>query len=439
MHNDTKKGSGEFLNSRRKFVMTSAGIIAGLSYISPIGALAGELPVSSTAKNTASFNMEKSIIGGYGPWAATLAPNPPKLSFRNPQWSEISSWKREAIEKTRELLAAPDQGQLPDVKVEKKYVHDGLEVEEISWQLPYGRRTQAVVLRPVGVKKRLPGILALHDHGGKKYFGKAKITNTRGPIDPLITEHQTSDYEGMAWANEIARRGYVVLVHDTFAFGSRRVYYEDMNGINWGSLKSKGKVDKDIVTPQDIAAYNSWASDHENVMSKSLFCSGTTWPGVVLSEDQTALSVLANRSDVDPDRLGCGGLSGGGLRTVYLGGLDPRIKCAVCVGFMTTWNDLLLNKSFTHTWMTYAPLLPGLLDFPEILGLRVPLPVLVQNNNQDELYTLPEMKKADGILKEVYKKAGAEGKYEGKFYDGPHKFDLAMQKDAFGWFDQWLS
>jgi len=126
------------------------------------------------------------------------------------------------------------------------------------------------------------------------------------------------------------------------------------------------------------------------------------------------------------------------LRTVYLGGLDARIKCAVCVGFMTTWNDLILNKSFTHTWMTYAPLLPNYLDFSEILGLRVPLPTLVQNNNQDELYTLSEMKIADKILNEVYKKAGATEKYEAKFYDGAHKFDVKMQADAFEWFDKWL-
>jgi len=66
------------------------------------------------------------------------------------------------------------------------------------------------------------------------------------------------------------------------------------------------------------------------------------------------------------------------------------------------------------------------------------LPTLVQSNNQDELYTLPEMKKADQVLGDVYAKAGAKDKYLAKFYDGPHKFDAAMQKDAFDWFDKWL-
>jgi len=61
---------------------------------------------------------------------------------------------------------------------------------------------------------------------------------------------------------------------------------------------------------------------------------------------------------------------------------------------MTTWRDFLLYKSYTHTWMTYVPLLPWELDFPEILALRAPLPTLVLNDSADFLYTEPEMKRA---------------------------------------------
>jgi hypothetical protein len=137
-------------------------------------------------------------------------------------------------------------------------------------------------------------------------------------------------------------------------------------------------------------------------------------------------------------RIGCAGLSGGGLRTVMLAGLDDRIKCAVCVGMMTTWRDYVLNKSYTHTWMCYVPLLPGELDYPEILGLRAPLPTLVLNDIDDQLFTLPEMERADSILQEVYAKAGAADHYRAGFYPGPHKFDVPMQEEAFAWFDQWL-
>jgi dienelactone hydrolase len=173
-------------------------------------------------------------------------------------------------------------------------------------------------------------------------------------------------------------------------------------------------------------------------MAKSLFSAGTTWPGVFYAEDKKALDVLCARPDVDATRIGCGGLSGGGVRTAFMAGLDPRIKCAVNVGFTTTWSDFVLNKSFTHTWMAYVPLLPNELDFPEIMGLRAPLPTLVLNDSEDQLYTLAEMQEAEKILTEVFKKAGAEDRFKCSYYPGLHKFDGDMQGEAFKWFDRWL-
>ncbi len=380
-----------------------------------------------------------SLIGPYGSWAANLPDRLPSLSFRKAEWNKPKRWKEKARSQIIHLLGAPDIGQNPEVTTHKKYTYDGLDIEELSWQLPYGNPTEAILLKPAGATDPLPGILALHDHGGNKYFAKRKITRTGDEQHPLMVKHQQQYYSGKAWANEIAKKGYVVLVPDNFTFGSRRVKYSEVSGFGWGPLKTEGRSEVNPEKAEEISAYNDWAAAHEHIMAKSLFCGGTTWPGVFLREDQRALDVLCSRPEVDADKVGCGGLSGGGLRTAYLAGLDPRIQCAVCVGFMTTWNDFLLYKSYTHTWMTYVPLAPNYLNFPEILGIRVPLPTLVLNNKADQLFTPAEMKEADRILQEVFGKAGAGEQYQGNFYEGEHKFDHEMQLDAFAWFDRWLS
>jgi len=374
--------------------------------------------------------MKKNMIGAYGPWAATLAGRgPAELSFRNSRFTSLAAWKRRAVEKVRELLAAPQMPWRPKVRVERKFEYDGLCMEALSWQLPYGPRTEALFMKPAGASGRLPAVLALHDHGGVKYFGLRKITRTPEQ-HPLMRDHQKHYYGGAAWANEVAKRGCAVLVHDAFAFASRRVRYADVADVLVGR-----QTERRPESPEEINEYNNWAGGHENIMAKSLFCAGTTWPGVFCYEDQRALDYLCSRPDVDASRVACGGLSGGGLRTVLLAGLDPRIRAAIAVGFMSTWRDFLLNKCHTHTWMLYIPLLPKYLDFPEILGLRVPQPTLVLNDSDDFLYTLPEMKQADRILREVYRKAGASANYRCSFYPGPHKFDLRMQKHAFEWLD----
>jgi dienelactone hydrolase len=327
----------------------------------------------------------------------------------------------------------PDSGGVPKPEVQHRFEYDGLEIEHLTWQLPYGPPTQAYLLKPAGAAGRLPGVVGLHDHGGNKYFGIRKITRVSKTQHPLMQTHQEHYYGGAAWANELARRGYVVLVHDTFTFGSRRMRAGDLTERIKGDL-----VEQQPESEEEIQAYNRFAGAHEHIIAKSLFCAGTTWPGLFVSDDQRALDVLCARADVDPERVGCCGLSGGGLRTVFLTGADERIRCSCAVGMMTTWRDYLLHKSHTHTWMCYLPGLPPDLDYPEILGLGAPNPILVLNNNQDQLFTLPEMQRADTILTEVYAKAGAADRYKASFYEGPHKFDREMQAEAFAWFDRWL-
>jgi dienelactone hydrolase len=379
--------------------------------------------------------MRPNMTGAYGPWLAdqVLGEGPARLSFRSGAWSNVDEWRRVARRRVLECMAPVDLGGRPEVRVDRTTTYDGLEIQFLSWQLPMGPRTEAVFLKPAGAKSPLPGILALHDHGGLKYLGWRKIARTDDEPWPIALKHQKDDYEGTAWANEIAKRGYAVLVHDTFPFASRRVKLADVPG----PIKRKG-VDPEPIDETGIAAYNQWAGQNETEIEKSLVCAGTTWPGVYVTEDRRALDVLCSLPGVDASRIGCGGLSGGGMRTVFLAGLDDRIQCSVAVGFMTTWRDFLLDKCWTHTWMAYVPLLPKDLDFPEILALRAPAATMVLNCTEDPLYTLAEVKRADAMMTEVFKLAGAPERFRMNYYPGGHKFDRSMQADAFAWFDKHL-
>jgi Abhydrolase family len=424
------------LRKRKDFLKMSGLAFAGITNIST---QININTVQEKVKNNDVISLEPadedlSIIGKYGTWANKKnADKLPKLSFRNKIFTDLKAWQKTAKVRVLDRLAMTDIGGMPTVTVLEQIEFDGLHIEKITWQLPYGRATEAVILKPLKARGKLPGILAMHDHGGNKVFGTKKIINIDDKQHPMLTEYQKSYYGGRAWANEMAKRGYVVLVFDAFAFGSRRVMMEDI------PVKLReGLTDNEPEKQENIDAYNEWANRHEQVMARSLFSAGTTWPGVFIAEDRKALDILCARQDVDTNNIGCCGLSGGGLRTVFLGGLDNRIKCAIPVGFMTSWADFLLNKSFTHTWMTYVPLLPNELDFPEILSMRTPLPTLVLNDTDDGLFTLSEMQKADKILNDVYKKANASANYKCSFHAGPHKFDVKMQEEAFDWFDKWL-
>jgi len=402
---------------------------------------------------------ELHLLGSSGPWAGEMAGRPGRLSFARVMKSgriRLAEWKKQGRAAVRELLAAPAAS--VRARTTAGYSFDGLEVEELSWQLPFGPPTEAVFLKPEGARGPLPGVLALHDHGGVKYFGRRKIARTAAEQHPFLRAHQERYYGGVAWANELARRGFGVLAHDVLPFGSRRILAADLPAhvtdrllaapeavreLDSGSLTpGEARAGVDVPPeepPERLSRYEAFAGRHEEVLARSLFALGTTFPGVVLAEDLAALGVLAARADVDPDRLGCCGLSGGGLRACLLAGLDDSIDCAVSAGFLSTWRDFALHSGFTHTWALFVPGLPGLLDFPEVLGLRVPLPSLVLACEQDPLFRREESLRAGAMLEDIYRQAGAPDALRVSRYPGEHRFSREMQDEAFAWLGRWLA
>src|SRR5690606_34498294 len=117
-----------------------------------------------------------SIIGLYGPWLGSqMSRQLPELSFRGERWNNLDTWRTQARERLIQRLSIPELGAKPEVTVHKQYTYDGLHIEELSWQLPFGRPTEAILLRPLDVEGPLPGILAFHDHGLDKFNGKMKL------------------------------------------------------------------------------------------------------------------------------------------------------------------------------------------------------------------------------------------------------------------------
>ena len=64
-----------------------------------------------------------------------------------------------------------------DIRSGRSWTADGVRGEEISWSVGFGPRTEGFVVKPLESEGRLPGVVALHDHGHFKFFGKEKIAD----------------------------------------------------------------------------------------------------------------------------------------------------------------------------------------------------------------------------------------------------------------------
>jgi dienelactone hydrolase len=287
----------------------------------------------------------------------------------------------------------------------------------------------------------LPGVLALHDHGEFKFLGREKIADgPNGPNDAVL-EFRRKFYGSRAFANELARRGFVVLVHDTFLWGSRRFEADVMEGHLSTDVEEPWVAPDPLRTgsPASVAEYNRLAARHEHVVAKYCTVLGTSLAGVVAYEDRVALEYLRSRRDVLGKSIGCVGLSGGGCRAALLNAVSPLVSAAVVVGMMTTYEGLLDRHVGSHTWMFFPSGLAPRWDWPELASCRAPSPLMVLYMRGDELFSLGGMQDAHAQIQLKYRTLGHPAAYVGTFYEGGHRFDCQMQEAAFDFLAERLS
>ena len=157
---------------------------------------------------------------GLALWSESRCERP--LSFLDKRWKDLAAWKAAARTRVMELLAYEPPACDLDPQVHRVLEKAGIVTELVSWAQPFGPRAEAYVVRPAGREDKLPGVVALHDHSDFKYFGKEKLVAVDGEPRALA-ELKREIYAGRSWANELAARGYVVLVPDSSSRGSRAV------------------------------------------------------------------------------------------------------------------------------------------------------------------------------------------------------------------------
>jgi dienelactone hydrolase len=140
---------------------------------------------------------------------------------------------------------------------------------------------------------------------------------------------------------------------------------------------------------------------------------------------------------VDPERIGCIGLSFGGTMTTYLGALDERIKAAAIVCYLSTVrHDALTMRGrgnfcgsqFLRDLLTFG-------DISTIAGLIAPRPLLAEIGEQDDCFVLDDALRCYAEVAQVYAAAGAGDRLRRDVFPGPHAFSGRL---AFDCFAHWL-
>lgn len=361
------------------------------------------------------------------------------LSFLDPQWRELATWKNAARAEFRRCLSYDPKPVPVGAELVRREERDGFSIEVVRIHASPAYHIPAWVLVPAKRRGRLPAVVGTHDHGGRYVWGHEKLISAPNDSDEL--KKKRDDAYGRPWAEALARRGYIVIVIDGFYFGSRRLRVEDLapDRVLSEARDSFNAARKAMPDSEEWhRAINRVCSQYEHLTAKNLIAAGATWPGLHTWDDMRTVDHLLSRPDVDPNRIGAAGLSIGGLRVAHLIGADPRIKAASITGWMTQFAQQHRNHLRNHTWMIFVPGLYAQMDFPDIAALHAPGALLVQQCSRDVLYPMDAMKGAVDHLTKAYAKAGIPDRFRGTFYDEPHCYRPYMQDETFDWFDRRL-
>ncbi|WP_341359273.1 acetylesterase [Georgenia sp. M64] len=370
-----------------------------------------------------------SAIGGYEDWPAWLTGR--RLLDGDALTTRLAA-----------ALGVPAPGPAPVVRTVREWDRDGVTVAELEWSTGVGPPTRAWTVRPARADGPLPGVLLLHCHAGVKSVGAERLVRTPEPT--AVAEQLRRDlYEGRAFAEDLARRGFVVLAHDTFGWGSRRFVLDPPPAsiAAQGSLAVAALAGADAPTDPDRAgaatavaeagqpddaAYDVAAGLHEHVVAKAAGLLGTSFAGMVAHDDLVAASVLRALPGVDPARTGAAGFSGGGGRAATLAALDPQVRASAVVAMMTTTAALFPAFADAHSWLLATPGLLHRTGLPEIAAARGAHDLLVLSFDGDELFPPDGVRAAHAELRERF--PGAAGSLEEAILPGGHVFSVGAQE-----------
>ena len=298
--------------------------------------------------------------------------------------------------------------------------HDGVDIEEISWSTGFGPRTEGYLLKPSGVKEKLPGVLFFHSHDDVKGFGKEKLIDGIGDLPDNVQWVKRDHYGNRGAANALAKKGFAVLTFDCFMWGSRGFEKEF---IATRLFEILGRDD-----------FESASIMHESMsLSKYLSLFGATLAGLLNFDDRVALEVAKLLPEINTE-ISVVGLSGGGCRAIYMHATSPELKAVVSIGAMATYKSMVPIHIAPHSWMFFPAGLASVTDWPGLTMINSDTPLYVQFCGEDQLFTKEGMTEADKNIADYFKENG--GEYKSDTYPVKHSFTVEMQDDAFNWLAQ---
>lgn len=152
-----------------------------------------------------------------------------------------------------------------------------------------------------------------------------------------------------------------------------------------------------------------------------------------------ALDVLASQPEVDPQRIGVTGISGGGAASFFLGVADERVRAAASVAGVSSFGGAVSERFLMRHCDCMYPHNPAGLATSEIAALAAPRALMLAFPDQDPLYRAEEFRLLGRQVQQAFDRLGAGEQFAFLEYPGGHCYQPQTIEVIQQWMDQQLN
>ncbi len=265
-------------------------------------------------------------------------------------------------------------------------------VEKLIYESVPGYYITAALFLPAKIKGKAPAIIYASGHSANGFRSE-------------IYQHIIIN---------LVKKGFVVLAFDPVGQGERYQYYDE----------NEGKSPFGPTTEHSYPGAQCYISGYSPTRY-------FIWDGI------RSVDYLLTRKEVDPERIGMTGRSGGGTQTAFTAAVEERILAAAPECFITSMEYVLKSIGPQDAEQNLYHMFSEGIDHADLLEVRAPKPGLMITTTRD-FFSIQGARETFGELKQYYKALGAEGLIHMVEDDDVHASTKKNREAMYAFFQQYL-
>lgn len=266
--------------------------------------------------------------------------------------ADMEDWTTLKTQRNRELVEmlglqdhlVVEDRQSPKVTKTGTIQDDGFRIEKIYYESLPNLFVPANLYIPDGISDPVPAILYVCGHA------------------------HTQKHHYQAHARSLAQHGFVCLIIETIQRGEVKGEHLGAESLGWFHWYSRG--------------YNPGGVE--------------VWNGI------RAIDLLTKLPEVDSERIGVTGISGGGSQSWYLPAIDRRIKAAAAVAGAASLEGQICQRTIDDHCDCMMPINTYGIDFSDIGALIAPRPFMIAQTTGDGYYSIEAVRTLSEKVKPIY-------------------------------------